>query len=122
MSLIANLMAYGTPGMVAQEIVGAVANSLTAAGSTQGTALKLAVANNIVTTAAASTGVQLPAMGQGDSVFVANLGANAVLVYPVTGGIINALAANAGFSVAAGKSASFIARDNSGNCVSILSA
>lgn len=122
MAQVQTLMAFGLQSFLAQAIVGDVANSLTATGSTQGTALKLSAINNVVTTTAASTGVQLPAMGTGDSVFVVNLGANALLVYPVTGGAINALSANAGFSVGAGKSAIFVARDASGNAVSLLSA
>lgn len=122
MALLANLMAFGFSPFAAQATVGDVGNNLTAAGSTQVTALDLTAATNIVTTTAASTGVQLQPTNQGDSVLVANLGANALLVYPASGGIINALAANAGFSVAAGKTAIFVARDSSGNMVSILSA
>lgn len=122
MSLVANLMAFGVQGFEAIAIVGDVANNLTAAGSTQGTALKLSAVNNIVTTTAASTGVQLPAMGPGDSVTVANLGANALLVYPVTGGAIQTGATNAGFSVATLKTATFTARDGSGNAIALLSA
>lgn len=122
MALVGNLMAFGAQGFLAQAIVGDVANALTAAGSTQGTALKLSAVNNIVTTAAASTGVQVPAMLQGDSVTVVNLGANALSVYPVTGGTIQGGAANAAFSVPTLKSATFIARDGSGNLAAILSA
>ncbi|MDQ0084582.1 hypothetical protein J2W35_004951 [Variovorax boronicumulans] len=115
-------MAFGTAPLLAQAIVGDVANSLTAAGSTQGTALKLASVINVVTTAAASTGVQLPSTGTGDQIVVANLGANALLVYPVTGGAIQTGAANAGFSIAVGKTAVFTARDASGNMIAVLSA
>lgn len=122
MALVGNLMAFGAQGFLAQAIVGDVANTLTAAGSTQGTALKLSAVNNIVTTAAASTGVQVPAMQQGDSVTVVNLGANALAVYPVTGGTIQGGAANAAFSVPTLKSATFIARDGSGNLAAVLSA
>jgi hypothetical protein len=48
----------------------------------------------------------------GAEVTVKNLGANAVLVYPATGGAINALAANAGFSVAAAGQGRFLGRNN----------
>lgn len=122
MAFIQSLMAFGTQSAAAQAIVGDVADNLTAAGSTQGTALKLSAANNIVTTAAASTGVQLPPMAAGDSCEVTNLGANALLVYPLTGGAIQTGAANAGFSVAVGKSAIFTARANPLNSVAVLSA
>jgi hypothetical protein len=122
MAQVQNLMAYGTPPLLAQAIVGEVANNLTAAGTTQGNALKLSAVTNVVTTAAASTGVQLPSTSQGDGIVVANLGANALLVYPVVGGAIQGGAANAGFSVAAGKTATFTARDASGNMIAVLSA
>lgn len=122
MAFLANLMAFGLSPFAAQAIVGDVADSLTATGSTQGTALKLSAANNVVTTTAASTGVQLPAMNVGDAVEVANLGANALLVYPLTGGTIQGGAANAGFSVGAGKTAVFTARSTPLNSFVFLSA
>lgn len=122
MALTQNLMAFGFSPFAAVAVLGDVANNLTAAGSTQGTALKLSAVNNIVTTAAASTGVQLPSMSAGDSVQVANLGANSLSVYPVTGGAIQTGAANAAFAVAVGKTAVFTARDASGNCIATLSA
>ncbi|MFL9670445.1 hypothetical protein WIX39_026180 [Variovorax sp. AB1(2024)] len=122
MAQVQNLMAFSTPPLLAQAIVGEVANNLTAAGTTQANALKLSAVNNIVTTTAASTGVQLPATGTGDGITVANLGANALLVYPVTGGAIQTGAANAGFSVGVGKTAVFTARDANGNMIAVLSA
>lgn len=78
-------------------------DSITAAGSTQGTAtvLPARMAYN-VTTVAASTGVLLPASVSGAEVAVANNGANALLIYPATGEKINALSTNAGFSAATG--------------------
>lgn len=122
MAQVQTLMAYGLSAFTAQALVGDVANNLTAAGSTQGTALKLSAVNNVVTTAAASTGVQLPSMSTGDGVTVANLGANALLVYPVTGGTVQGGAANAGFSIPTLKTAIFTARDASGNVIANLSA
>lgn len=115
-------MAFGAQSFLAQAIVGDVANNLTALGTTQANALKLASVNNVVTTAAASTGVQLPSTGTGDGIVVANLGANALLVYPVVGGSIQGGAANAGFSVPTLKTAIFTARDASGNMIVNLSA
>jgi hypothetical protein len=115
-------MAFGSHPALAQAVVGDVANTLTATGTTQANALALSCANNIVTTAAASTGVRLPTTSPGDSVLVANLGANALLVYPVVGGSIQGAAVNVGFSVPTLKSARFVARDASGNMVVNLSA
>lgn len=94
------LVTAGLPGPVANAIVGDVANNLTATGSTQATALQLQADVNRFTTVAASTGAILPAMNPGDQVVVFNGGASALLVYPPVGGTINALAANAGYSVA----------------------
>lgn len=122
MALTQSLMAFGASPLFAGAIVGDVADSLTAAGSSQGTALKLNAVVNVVTTAAASTGVQLPPMQTGDSVVVVNLGANSLSVYPLTGGAIQSGAANAAFAVASGKSAVFTARANPLNAVAVLSA
>jgi len=77
---------------------------VTAAGSTQATARLLTAANTVVSTAAAGTGVIIPAsLELGDVTTVTNLGANALLVYPPIGGVIQTGATNAGFSVATGK-------------------
>ena len=62
---------------------------------------------NEFTTVAASSGARLPSPEQGEFIFVANAGANALSVYPATGHSINALAANAAFSLAVGKNALF---------------
>ena len=56
---------------------------------------------------AASSGGILPSPEQGEFIFVQNSGANALNVYPASGHSINALAANAAFSLAAGKNAVF---------------
>ena len=74
-----------------------VVTGLTAAGSTQGTALVIPLGqdSSILTTVAASTGVILPGgagVGVGEDYSVANHGANAVLVYPAVGGKIGTLA------------------------------
>lgn len=86
-----------------------VAGNVTAAGSTLGTATALTALFNRVGTAALSTGVNLPNVDIGVVVTVRNDGANAVLVYPVNAsGVINALSAGAGFSVASGSQARLI--------------
>lgn len=83
------------------------ATGLTAAGTTQGTALAITNQTNEFTTVAASSGGILPSPEQGEFIFVANAGANALNVYPASGHSINALAANTAFSLAAGKNAVF---------------
>ena len=78
------------------------ATGLTATGSTLGTALALNARTNVISTAAASTGVALPAGAPaGDIVFVSNNGANALSVYPATSaGTINGGSAGAAVSLA----------------------
>lgn len=112
MSTIKEMVQSGMWPGTARAVNGAVATGLTGLGSTQATALALTASISNVTTAAASTGVIVPA-GQeaGDVLTVRNGGANALLVYPLLGGVINALSANAGFSVAAGKIAVLTALD-----------
>jgi hypothetical protein len=64
------------------------ATGLTAAGTNQATALALTKVINVVTTAAASTGVALPSaatVGIGGYVIIFNAGANAIKVYGAVG-------------------------------------
>lgn len=123
MTKIASLMATGSAAANAQSVVGTVTNSVTATGSSQTDAYALGASNTVFTTVAASTGAILPAASSpGDRVFVANLGANTLSVYPPTGGQVNNLTATTGaFSVATLKSASFMSRDGT-SWVSTLSA
>lgn len=109
MPLKSNVMGSGIPAAAADTIVGRVNSGLTATGSGQGDALALQVSNNGFTTVAASTGAILPSFAQvGDVVRVYNYGANALSVYPQTGGAIANGATNAAFSVASNKSAQFV--------------
>lgn len=102
------LMGTGSSWPSAGAICGGVANALTAAGTTNANALGLSAEINVVTTTAASTGVRLMPVEVGASILVANQGASALLVYPGTGVQIDALTATTGgFSVPAGKSATF---------------
>lgn len=93
----------------AQAVAGGVNTGLTAAGTTQATALALVEDNNFVGTTAAGTGVILQSnLKKGDRIYVFNGGANALLVYPPVGGTIDGAAANAGLSLATLKGAMFI--------------
>lgn len=83
------------------------ATGLTATGTTQGTALLLAADYNEVSTVAAGSGVVMPATSSGASITVWNRGANALKVYPPSGGAINGLSANAPFVIMAGYSNTF---------------
>lgn len=77
-------------------------NTITAAGTGTGDATALTGVINNVTTVAASTGVRLWNAGVGTVVHVRNGGANALTVYPNTGGTINAGSTDAAVSVATG--------------------
>lgn len=103
-----DLIREGASMSLAEAVVGATEGGRTATGNNQATAFALGEANTVFTTVAASTGARLPADAiVGDEFVVANFGASALLVYPALGGKINALADNAGFSVAAGAGAVF---------------
>jgi len=122
MAIPSRVMAGGNSASSAVQICGDVADTLTAAGSTNADALGLSAVINRVTTAAASTGVRLMVPEAGSMVMVVNSGANALLVYPGTGAAINALTVTtAGFSVAAGGRAMFVGT-SSANWFALLSA
>jgi hypothetical protein len=70
-------------------------SSISAAGSTQGTATPLTSDYNVINTAAAGSGVILPTATTGRRIIVVNRGANTVNVYPATSSSIDALAVNA---------------------------
>lgn len=110
MPIPTRLMGVGCSAAQSVNICGDNVTGITAAGSTNANAFQLSGAINEVTTTAASTGVLLPPIEAGASVFVMNSGANALLVYPGTGAQINALTATTGgFSIAAGGRALFVA-------------
>ena len=92
-------------------------NALTAlaGGAQAGTALNLGY-NRFTTVASADDSAQLPKITGAVMVVVTNAAAsNSLNVYTPTGGTINALSPNAGFAVAAGKTAIFFqAIDTSG--------
>ena len=74
--------------------------TVAAAGTTQGTAAAALRGFNVVTGATGTNGVVLPAAVPGRVVIIKNTAAAAaLLVYPPVGGQINALAANAAFSM-----------------------
>ncbi len=113
-----NLMGSGCPPLQAQASVGLVKGGLTATGSTQGTALALPSDFNVFTTVAASTGGILPTTGVQlqipDQIIVVNHGANALTIYPPTGGTIGTNSANTGVSVPAGKMGFFYVTGTNG--------
>lgn len=84
---------------------------LTATGNSQGTALAIPLGQDLSVfgTVAASTGTILPpGIGTSEEYAVANHGANALSVYPPTGGKMGSAATNAAYSLASGKTGYFI--------------
>lgn len=71
-----------------------VSATVSAAGSTQGTATALSSDLNVTTTVASNTGVVLPTAVAGMVVVVVNKGANPLNLYPASGGQIDALGSN----------------------------
>lgn len=89
MAIPSRVQGAGTSGGATTAIVGDVANTLTAAGSSATDALSLSAIHNRVSTTAASTGVKLPPSETGAKVMVANDGANSLTVYPQSGSTID---------------------------------
>lgn len=87
-------------------IVGAN-SSITAAGTTQGTATQLARSINVVTSVPASSGVKLPVAEAGMRIIVRNSTSTALNVYPNTGAAIEPALANAPYTLNATTSMEF---------------
>jgi hypothetical protein len=92
-------------------VIDSISAAVSAAGATQATATALvANINNVTVVAAAANGVRLPTAVAGMRILVRNSdAADALNIYPATGGAINALAANAAFSLAAGSTIELMA-------------
>lgn len=98
MALAKDIMGGGFSAGQAQAIQGTINSAVSAAGTVITDATDLDASNNYISTAAASSGVQLPSVPLGDSVLVYNGGANPVKVYPPdTSSTINS--ASAGVAV-----------------------
>lgn len=85
-------------------LAGSQTLGIVAAGTTQGGATQLAATVNQVVTTPANSGVRLQPQPQVvQPILIANMGVNALKVYPLVGSQINALGANVAFSLGAGK-------------------
>lgn len=73
--------------------------AVAATGSTQGDAAALSEGLNVVSAADGTKGVKLPTAVAGMMVIVKNTAAAALKIYPATGGAVNALSANAAYSI-----------------------
>lgn len=111
MSKATDLMGAGVPALqaglldantVSSEPTRSVSTALTAAGTTISDALALVSLVNVVSTTAAATGVKLPDVSIGSTVFVQNNGANALNVFPhSSSGTLNGGSAGAAVTCAA---------------------
>ena len=95
MALARDIMTGGFSAMSAKAIQGLANASVTAAGTTQGTATALRQSVNAVTSG--TGGVRLKSAELADEQEVVNLSGVQITVYPPTGERINGLATNAGF-------------------------
>ena len=102
MPLAKNVMRGGVSAAAARAINGnEVQSALTAAGTTQGTAVAMEGDLNVITTATTGQGGILSAQSvPGDDQVVYNNTSVDILVYPPSGGNFNQLAANSGFVLA----------------------
>lgn len=94
MATVDDIMLGGTSAGQAKAIGGQVNLTVSAAGTTQGTATTLTASNSYISTAAANSGVILNSDEISSEFDIFNGGANAVKIYPPTGGNINQLSAN----------------------------
>lgn len=99
MAFPSRVQGSGTSGGQTQAICGDVSASVTAAGSSATDAQSVSAVVTRVSSAAASTGVKIPAPEVGAMMVVRNDGANTLTVYAATG-TINGSASD---SIAAGK-------------------
>lgn len=95
MAIPSRILASGNSPLATISIAGDGATGLTAAGTTQATALQLSAVMNAIGTTASSTGVKLPPCEAGAVVYVYNGGANTLQIYSneTTGVTMNAAVA-----------------------------
>jgi hypothetical protein len=90
-------------------------SSITAAGTTQGTATQLASSINVVTLVPASSGVKLPVAEAGMRIIVRNSTSTALNVYPNTGAAIEPALVNAPYTLSATTSMEFFCSTGGGS-------
>ena len=92
-------------------VIDSISAAVSAAGTTQGAATALVSnINNVTVVTAAAAGVRLPTAVAGMRILIRNSDSLDMLsIYPATGGTINALAANAAFTIIAGATIELVA-------------
>jgi hypothetical protein len=86
----------------------AIVESVSGAGTTQGTATLVSSSLILVTTAAANSGVRLPTDVAGRRIVIRNSGVNDLRIYPNTGAQINTLGTNVAFIIGTATTLEFI--------------
>lgn len=99
MALARDIMTGGFSAIGSRAVNGQVNPSVTAAGSTQGTATALTKTVNVIT-AGSGGGVILASVEIGDSWAICNISGGNVTIYPASGERINGLSTNTGFILA----------------------
>ena len=99
------------PNLIANTgfVISSINAAVSAAGTVQANATALTREINVTSTVASGAGVVLPTAVAGMRVTIINTAANACLVYPATGGAINAIATNGSYSLPAGGRLEFVA-------------
>jgi hypothetical protein len=100
------------PGAIADLSSTATGITAFATGGQANAVALTATYNRVTTVGTAADSVRLPVATAGSRVVVFNKGANSLNVFPATGGIVNALSANAAYALAATKGAEFICMVN----------
>ena len=99
--LAKDIVASGMSGGTATALQGSVKSSISAAGTSITDATDLTASFNMISTCAASAGVQIPLLAPNESILVYNGGANAMKVYPGASTVaINQLAVGSGMVLA----------------------
>jgi hypothetical protein len=94
-------------------VIRSVATGIIALGINQGTATALTKEMNVVSTALLGNGVILPTAVAGMAITIINTSANALLVYPHSGGDINGAATNVAYTQSAGATLQYLAPNTS---------
>jgi len=100
MATAVDIMKGGASAGLAQAINGQVNSAMTGAGTVQGDGTAITASVSVFTTVSSGTGGTLADSMIGDEYEILNLGANSLTVYPPSGGRINAVATNGGFTLA----------------------
>ncbi len=90
MTIPSRVLFAGASSLMTVAICGDGVDGLTATGSTRSNALQLTKIYNSIDTAASGTGVLLPPIQMGATIYIVNSGANTIKIYPYeTGTTVN---------------------------------